>query len=473
MIMVLSKNRITKVHGRMHEDTATRLLGLPGMRVVEVDEEPDGGLTVYVMTANAVPTPCPACGTLPGSAKETTPVPLRDVTFGERLLTLIWLKRRMVCPSPTCERRSFVEATGEVGVRRRTTDRFRRLLARAVADQGRNVTEVAESHHVAWHTVHDAFVAAVDPVLEQTPAPVRVLGIDEIRRGKPRWTENPETGTTTPLADRWHTGFTDLTGDQGILGHVEGRTKADVIAWLQHQPPAWRAGIQLISTDLCAAFRAAVRIALPHAALCADPFHVVQIANRTVTKVRQRLIREHYGRRTRKTDPEYGIKRLLLRNLEDLTDDQYDKLWTVLADHPHLEDLALTWIAKEDLRDIFALRANRSGRRPTEAEVQERWTALQDWCQTNRHIPELVSLHQTLTKWRQEIFNAVLTGASNAGSEGVNRIQKLDMAAAFGFLNPINQQRRARIAALRSKQRSRTATNRRTRKVVTPHPVPA
>ena len=170
MIMVLSKNRITKVHGRMHEDTATRLLGLPGMRVVEVDEEPDGGLTVYVMTANAVPTPCPACGTLPGSAKETTPVPLRDVTFGERLLTLIWLKRRMVCPSPTCERRSFVEATGEVGVRRRTTDRFRRLLARAVADQGRNVTEVAESHHVAWHTVHDAFVAAVDPVLEQPPA---------------------------------------------------------------------------------------------------------------------------------------------------------------------------------------------------------------------------------------------------------------------------------------------------------------
>ncbi|MBN1171542.1 MAG: transposase family protein [Micromonosporaceae bacterium] len=106
--------------------------------------------------ASTTPTPCPTCGALPVSSKETTPVPIRDVTFGERLLTLIWLKRRMVCPSPGCERQSFVEASAEVGVRRRTTDRFRRLLGRVVADQGRNVAGVAESHHVAWHTVHHA-----------------------------------------------------------------------------------------------------------------------------------------------------------------------------------------------------------------------------------------------------------------------------------------------------------------------------
>ena len=35
---------------------------------------------------------------------------------------------------------------------------------------------------------------------------------------------------------------------------------------------------------------------------------------------------DNYGRRVRKTDPEYGIKRLLLRNIEDLTDEQFDKL---------------------------------------------------------------------------------------------------------------------------------------------------
>jgi len=372
-----------------------------------------------------------------------------------------------------CGRRSFVETLPVVAPRARTTGRLRVLLARAVADQGRTVTEVAESHHVSWHTVHRAFVDHVDPILNQEPEPVRALGIDEVRRGKPRWTTDPKTGKTTQLADRWHTGFTDLAGSQGILGHVEGRSKADVIAWLRQQPAAWLAGIQLVSTDLCASFRAAVRTVLPHAALCADPFHLVQAANRTVTQVRQRLMREHYGRRVRKTDPEYGIKRLLLRNIEDLTDDQFDKLSTTLAEQTHLTDLAVTWIAKEDLRDLLALRAIRSGITPTETEVQQRWDALHAWCETHNHIPELVTLSKTLTKWRQEIFNAILTSASNAGSEGVNRIQKLDQRASFGYRNPTNQRRRARVAALRSKRRSRKATNKRARTVIESYPIPA
>jgi hypothetical protein len=116
-------------------------------------------------------------------------------------------------------------------------------------------------------------VEHVDPILAQDPEPVRILGIDEVRRGKARWIKDPNTGQTTAVADRWHTGFTDLAGEQGILGHVEGRSKADVLGWLRDQSAAWLADIQLVSIDLCAPFRAAVRVVLPHAALCADPFY--------------------------------------------------------------------------------------------------------------------------------------------------------------------------------------------------------
>jgi transposase len=449
---------------------ATTLFGLPGLRVVEVDVEADGGLTVYVVTGGDVR--CPGCGSPPGSVKDCVTTATRDVIFGDRTLTVVWAKRRWSCPQPACVRRTFTEHGSAVPHRRRITARLRRSLAAAVAEQGRDVAEVATTHGVSWHTAHTAFAGQVDPILDQPPQPVRALGIDEIRRGRSRFSTDPDTGVTTQLADRWHTGFTDLTGDQGILGHTEGRAKADVIAWLREQPAEWLADIQLVATDLCAAFRAAVRVVLPHAALCADPFHVVQAANRMVTKVRQRLVRERYGRRVRKTDPEYGIKRLLLRNIEDLTDDQFDKLWNVLAEHDHLADLSLAWSAKEDLRHILALRPNRSGKRPTEADVQTRWDALLAWCATNRHIPELANFRQTLTNWRQEIFNTVLTGASNAGSEGVNRIQKLDARAAFGYRNPTNQQRRARIATLRSKRRSHTVTPDRTRRVTGRQPVP-
>jgi hypothetical protein len=54
----------------------------------------------------------------------------------------------------------------------------------------------------------------------------------------------------------------------------------------------------------------------------------------------------------------------------------------------------------------------------------------------------------------------VLTGASNAASEGINRVQKLDARAAFGYRNPENQRRRARVATLRSAQRPHTVTQR-------------
>jgi len=425
------------------------------MRVVEVDEDADGALTVYVVTAEDAGSVCPGCGTRAHSCKETVAVTVRDTTFGDRALTLVWHKRRWVCPQPACAVRTFAEALPAVtGPRRRTTGRLRRALAAAVADSGRDVAEVAASYQVAWHTVHAAFVTHADAVLAAPLQPVRVLGIDEVRRGRARYTRDPDTAATTTVADRWHTGFTDLCGEQGILGHVEGRSKRAVIAWLRRQPADWLARIQLVATDLCAAFRAAVRTVLPHAALCADPFHLVHAANRMLGQVRRRLVRAHYGRRTRKSDPEYGIKRLLLANLEDLTEAQFDTLFTTVGAHAHLTDLALAWMAKEYLRDLLELRPNRSGILPTQAEVDQRFEQLQTWCAAHRHIPELAGFAQTLTRWRTEIVNTVLTGASNAASEGVNRIQKLDARAAFGYRNPVNQQRRARIASLRSRQRA-------------------
>ena len=88
------------------------------------------------------------------------------------------------------------------------------------------------------------------------------------------------------------------------------------------------------------------------------------------------------------------------------------------------------------------------------------------------HIPELATFARTLDTWREEITNSVLTGASNAGSEGVNRIQKLDARAAFGYRNPENQRRRARTATHRSTQRSHTVTHRQRLWVTGPHHKP-
>lgn len=59
-----------------------------------------------------------------------------------------------------------------------------------------------------------------------------------------------------------------------------------VTAWLLAQPPAWRAGITHVAIDLSASYAKAVRVGLPDAVLIADRFHLVRLANDTVTAVR-------------------------------------------------------------------------------------------------------------------------------------------------------------------------------------------
>ena len=55
---------------------------------------------------------------------------------------------------------------------------------------------------------------------------------------------------------------------------------------------------------------------------------------------------------------------------------------------------------------------------------------------------------------------AVITGITNATSESLNRLAKLEARQAYGFRNPLDQRRRVRIACTRGyRRRSRTATS--------------
>jgi transposase len=93
------------------------------------------------------------------------------------------------------------------------------------------VTQAARESGLSWPVVHAAFAGRADPVLERPLSPVAHLGIDEHRRGRPRWRTDEGSGEYVLLADRWHTCLFDLSGDQGLLGQVEGRTADDAAYW--------------------------------------------------------------------------------------------------------------------------------------------------------------------------------------------------------------------------------------------------
>jgi hypothetical protein len=56
----------------------------------------------------------------------------------------------------------------------------------------------------------------------------------ETGRGKPRWTR-AEDGAGWVELETFETNFVDLDGCPGLLGQASGRTKANVIAWLDQR----------------------------------------------------------------------------------------------------------------------------------------------------------------------------------------------------------------------------------------------
>jgi transposase len=254
---------------------------------------------------------------------------------------------------------------------------------------------------------------------------------------------------------------------------VQGRTADDTAYWLAGATPAWRDAVQVVAIDMCTIYAAAVRRMLPGAQLAVDLFHVVQLAVKATGDVRRRVIRGKYGRRGRSGDPEYGIKHLLTQNLEHLSPAQFAKVMDTLGGDAAGQEIAAAWIAKEKLRHALNLRARITRSTPGERDVRGRLFAFYDWCAANDDIPEILSLAKTISRWEDQIVCAVLTGVTNATSESLNRLAKLEARLAYGFRNPLNQRRRVRIACTRGyRRRSRTATSKRTHPVTGRQPDP-
>jgi transposase len=433
------------------QDTASVLFGMNGVEVAEAERGDDGRLTVWARIT--LPAVCPACGTVSESVHQYVTARPRDVRACGEETDFFLVKRRMKCPGAACPRLTFTEPAPQVPPHCTITRRLLGHAAAEVTDRGITPAEAARDAGISWHSVHAAFTEAAGGVLGEDPAPVAHLGIDEHRRGRPRWRTDDLTGENVQLADRWHVCFYDLDGNQGLLGQVEGRTSDDTAYWLAGATPAWRDAVQVVAIDMCTIFASAVRRMLPDARIAVDLFHVVQLAVKTTGDVRRRAIRELYGRRGKAGDPEYGIKSLLNRNVENLSPEQFEKVIETLDATAPGQQIAIAWIAKEKLRDALRLRARVTGSTPCERQVRDKLFAFYDWCAQHEDTPELQTLAGTIARWENEIVTAVLTGVTNATAESLNRLAKLEARHAYGFRNPANQRRRVRIACTRGTRR--------------------
>ncbi|WP_415923839.1 transposase [Streptomyces scabiei] len=105
------------------------------------------------------------------------------------------------------------------------------------------------------------------------------------------------------------------------------------------------------------------------------------------------------------------------------------------------------------MRDLLRLAVSRTHVTPDLSAISAARHRFFAHVADHAHLPELVTLAETVEQWRDGIGTYLTTGITNAASEGNNLLVKLEARNAFGFRNRANQRLRSRCATTRRSRR--------------------
>jgi len=325
-----------------------KLLGLPGMNVLEVVEG-DNELVVTVETSATVGW-CPACG-VRAQPQDRTTRSVRDLSCFGRAVRLDVRRRRWRCREVLCVTKTWTEDVEQLDATAVLTRRAGAEVCRQVGQQARPVAAVAREFGVCWWTVMNAVIEHGTPLVD---APDRVgtvtkLGVDETSFQAAR----------PGLATQYVTGLVDLDR-RAMIDMTPGNRAADLRRWCANADPAWLAKIEVVATDLAESYRAGLSPHLDHCTRVADPFHVVRVANRCMDTVRRRVQNEQLKHRGRKADPLFKIRKILLAGSERVTYGGADRMLLGLRAGDPNDELLGAWLAiRECSRRVLDRRPGR------------------------------------------------------------------------------------------------------------------
>ena len=404
---------------------ADLLVGLNGFRVLEVMLGTE--LEIRVETT-ATRVGCPACGVL-ATLHDRRSHRVRDMAAGGRAVVIDWSKRVWRCRESLCKMVTWSEQSREILARAALTERARRDICRR-AGLLVPVSKLAMDYGVSWATAMTAVRVFGTPLVDDPArvAGVRRLGVDE---------------TSFLLANYDHhtkylTGFVDL--DRGcLLDIVAGRAGDDVGYWLAQQPSAFLQQIMEVALDPHRGYANGLLRRLGDAMFVLDHFHVIKLANKMLDDVRRRVQNETLGHRGTIKDPLFGIRRLLCRDGNLLSQRNSDRLVAALDTGDNTRgEVASAWFAKEALRAVYTTKDPELA-----AEyLAEFYNEVDEW-----QIPEAKRLARTIRAWECELLNWHHSGGtSNGPTEAVNLLIEKLRRLGHGFRNQDNYRLRLLLA---------------------------
>ena len=370
----------------------TNELRLDEFKILDVKKEKDGSILYYV-EPEIEDTACMRCGSISTVCNGTVTRYVRDLpSFGSPVALMV-KQHRYLCRDcgKTC-----VHELQSVERVERITIRLKEQVKKEVLDS--TFSAVGVKYGLSVTSIKKFFEEyVVDKQKEWVKYSPEILGIDEAH-----------------LCNNMRGVFVDVK-NHGLIEMLPKRDKESVIEYLSSLPD--RRNIRVVTMDMWRPYRDAVYETLPRAMIVVDKFHVIK----EVTNAMESFRKEFQKALTKPRRISLKNSRwLMLRNEEELNDEQRQKLKQLFGTYP---ELMYPYELKEAFRDIY----NSGNRYIAEKKFEY-------WCEA---IPEnytsFLAVKDTVRNWYREIFNYFDYPYTNAITESINNLIKSIEKAGRGY----------------------------------------
>jgi transposase len=206
-----------------------------------------------------------------------------------------------------------------------------------------------------------------------------------------------------------------------VLDVLEDRSQERLGTWFDERGSAWCEHVEVACSDMWDAYQQMFKAKLPNAYRVIDRFHVMKNLNDALTKAR-RSIQSRADEATKAALK--GCRWLLVKNRENLKDEERQKLDVMLAASPELKTC---YELKESFRNLFNQMLG----------VDDAEQALLEWVAKVEAsgIKALAAFVNTLKNWWTQILNYFKGRHSNGFAEGVNLKIRMINRRGYGYRN--------------------------------------
>jgi len=371
------------------------LLNLPKVIIRNVIQE--GKQAFLILSCQEEEVKCNYCGSLTDELHQTNSVLVRDLSISGQMVYLKVPRRKFYCKD--CQR-FFTENLEFMEARRKYTVRYEEYIYGRVNVS--SVEQVGREESLSWDQVNGIYQRQCEAKKKDWQG-VKHLGMDEIAKRK------------------GHQNFVTVLGDieKGeLIEVIDSHQQDKIIEVLMEKELEVREGVEQVSVDMWGGFPKVIEKVFPNAVIVTDRFHVMKALNEELNKIRKQ---------TKLNVKIKGEKWLLLKNKEDLKEEELEKLELVLKQSARLRK---AYEYKESFRERYE-KVN---------DKEEGRLKFTEWLENAKSI--YTDVISTIRRNLDSICNYFLSRTTNGAMEGINNRLKLIKRQAYGFMNFDNMRNR-------------------------------